>query len=72
MSDSLTEVERNALTHWSMWGSDGYPVEHVGYLWFVRGHCGAGACPKRFMTKHEAVEQWEAYIRGLIDREAGR
>lgn len=64
----LTENESAALCHDIHWGSDGYPVSKRRSQWWVDGHCGAGACPRPFRTKRQAVAQWEAYIRTLIER----
>lgn len=63
----LTDDERQILTHNSMWGSDGYPVEK-----FYRGswywRFGELRSPVVFKTKREAVASWEAYIGTLVER----
>jgi hypothetical protein len=69
---ALTEDEVATLAHWSIWGSDGYPVQKVRGRWHVTGFRGCGACPSAFKTKREATKQWEAYIDVLIERKAGR
>lgn len=71
-TQKITPDEAFALNHWSMFGSDGYPVVKRGHVWFVEGMRGCGSCPARFNTKREAVAQWEAYIDILIDKKAGR
>ena len=58
----LAEAERATLTHWSRWGSDGYPVRKVGRGWHAEGF------PTVFKTKRAAVAQWEQYIESLIAR----
>ncbi len=68
----MTENENSVLRHWSMFGSDGYPIIRRGSRWWVDGIRGCGACPSGFGTKREAVAQWERYIDILIDRAAGR
>ena len=70
--ETLTENEDFILNHWSMFGSDGYPVNKRGNSWFVDGMRGCGSCPASFKTKREATEQWEKYIDVLIDRNAIR
>tara|TARA_R110000744_G_scaffold25522_6_gene63274 strand:+ start:1828 stop:2031 length:204 start_codon:yes stop_codon:yes gene_type:complete len=66
MYDSLTTEENKELTHWSRFGSDGYPVTKIGRKWSVTHF------PKMFATKREATAQWEKYIDILIDKTAGR
>ena len=68
----LTENESFTITHWSRFGSDGYPIHKRGSRWWVDGIQGCGACPAGFRTKREAVAQWERYIDVLIDKSAGR
>ena len=68
----MTENESFTLTHWSRFGSDGYPIHKRGSRWWVDGIRGCGACPSGFRTKREAVAQWERYIDVLIDKSAGR
>ena len=59
----LTESERTALTHWSMWGSDGYPVRKLGRGWTI----DSTLAPFPIMrTKAEAVGRWETLIACLI------
>ena len=38
----LTENEQSVMTHWSRWGSDGYPIAKRGRSWWVDGvrECG--------------------------------
>jgi hypothetical protein len=69
---SLTEDERFVLTHWSMWGSTGYPVVKRGRKWWVDGIRGCGRCPAAFKTREDAWAQWERYVDVLIGRKAGR
>lgn len=69
MARRLTEDERALLTHWSRWGSDGYPVNRFtrsrGWTWgpflSVKGP------PTVFKTKREAVASFEAFIGILIE-----
>jgi hypothetical protein len=68
----MTENESFTITHWSRFGSDGYPIIKRGSRWWVDGIRGCGACPAGFRTKREAVAQWERYINILIDKSAGR
>jgi hypothetical protein len=64
----LTPAEEQELTHWSRFGSDGYPVHK---LQRSRGWT-LPHFPLVFKTKRAAVAQWEAYIGMLLDRKAGR
>jgi len=72
MNNALSENEQFCLDHWSMWGSDGYPVVKRLRNWFGNGMRGCGRFPCAFKTKKEAVEMWERYISTLINRKAGR
>lgn len=68
----LTEDQQSILTHWSMWGADGYPIVKRRYGWFVEGRHGIGGSPSSYKTKREASAQWNAYIDMLCDYKAGR
>lgn len=70
--ERLTEDQDWILGHWSMFGSDGYPVRKIGRKWQVVGQRGHGAFPTVFNTKREAVAAWEGYIGILCDYLAGR
>lgn len=72
ISNPLTEDEAFVMTHWSMWGSTGYPVVKRGRSWWVDGIRGLGKTPVAYKTRKAAWAQWEAYIDTLIDRKAGR
>lgn len=58
--DRLTADERQALTHWSRWGSDGYPVRRLGRKWTVDHVAAKGA--GLYATKRDAVNAWEILI----------
>jgi len=68
----MTENETFILSHWSMFGSEGYPIIRRGSRWWIDGIRGCGVFPSGFRTKREAVAQWESYIDILIDKSAGR
>ena len=70
--EQLTQQEQQVLTHWSMFGSDGYPIRKSGRQWWVDGMYQSGSCPIPFGTKRAAVAQWEAFIDILIAKKAGR
>ena len=61
----LTEDERHALRHNSMWGSDGYPIMKLGKRWMVDSPLSAGLPLQQ--TKRAAVQAWETSIRILVD-----
>jgi len=71
MARGLTDDERSLLTHVTMWGSDGYPIQKLrrGWTWSYRGIAGP---PVVFKTKREAVASFEAFESILIDATAGR
>ena len=58
----LTTEELRELMHWSMHGSDGYPVTKIGKKWIIPHF------DMPFKTKREAVAEWENYIDILIDK----
>lgn len=58
--DRLTDDERGALTHWSMFGSDGYPVFRCGRKWTITHPTFKGG--GLYNTKREAVRGWEILI----------
>lgn len=62
----ITIEEQARLTHWTLWGSDGYPVCQLGRGWTVELY------PVVFKTKREAVAAWEAHIDLLIAKKGGR
>lgn len=62
----LTAEEETELAHWSMYGSDGYPIDKIGRGWHVRHF------PTVYKTKRAAVEQWERYINVLIARKGAQ
>jgi hypothetical protein len=61
----LTEREHQTLTHWSRWGSTGYPVHKLGRGWTIDSPVAQGFGV--FKTKREAVARWEEVIDILID-----
>jgi hypothetical protein len=58
--DRLTADQRQALTHWSRFGSDGYPIVRCGRKWLVE-HRAATRLPL-YPTKAAAVRAWEILI----------
>jgi len=63
---TMLEDERAALTCWSRFGSDSYPVRKIvdKWIWQYRS-LKSGTCYK---TKREAVASWEAFINTMIQR----
>lgn len=61
----LTETERQALTHWSRWGLEGYPIRKLRSGWTI-DHPAAPGFPL-MRTKREAVGRWETLIACWID-----
>lgn len=59
----LTEDERRALTVWSMYGSDGYPIAKCGSKWRIDSDVYSGPL---FKTKREAWCAWETFLSILI------
>ncbi len=59
----LTETETAELTHWSRFGSDGYPIRKLSSGNWILPHF-----PVVYKTKREAAAQWERYIDALIER----
>lgn len=69
----LNDNERQFLTHWSRFGSDGYPVRKVaGNRWLWDEQFGIKGAPIVYRTKRECVAAIEAYITVLLDKNAGR
>ena len=68
----LTADEKFIMAHTSMFGSTSYPLRKMSGRWFVIGMRDLGSCPSAFKTKREATGQWEAYLKILRDRLAGR
>lgn len=68
----ITEDERALLTHISMWGSSGYPVQKVGRSWHWRDWRSVKGAPTVYKTKREAVEAFERFRDILRDAIAGR
>lgn len=58
--ERITDVEREALARWSMFGSDGYPIVKRGRGWVV-DHPAAKAAGI-FSRKCDAVRQWRILI----------
>lgn len=67
----LSDDENDLLNHVSMWGSEGYPIQHIGRGWTWRYRSISGP-PVSFKTKKLAVEHFELYHSILLDRIAGR
>lgn len=72
MSIPLSPDEAALLNHWSMWGSEGYPIEKRGSRWFWREWRSVKGSPSPYKTKREAQAAFELFISILIDRKAGR
>ena len=60
----LTEDEQAVLTHWTRFGSDGYPVSKLGAKWRLDSPLTSGV--PLFKTKYAAVRAWEIIIAKLI------
>lgn len=58
----VTEDERALMNHWSMWGSDGYPIQKLGSRWTWGPWRSVQGPPTLFRTKREAVASFEAFI----------
>lgn len=56
----LTDDDRAVLTHWSRWGSDGYPIRKLGRKWTHP------RTPALFDRKRDAIASWEVQIDILI------
>lgn len=56
----LSEDDRRVLTHWSRFGSDGYPVRKLRSSWTIESD------PRLFPTKRAAVKAWEIKVQMLI------
>ncbi len=67
----ITEDEKDLLTHWSRFGSDGYPIKKLGRGWYWSYRSIEGP-PTIFRTKREAVRSFEAFVDILLDAKAGR
>jgi hypothetical protein len=67
----ISEDEKGLINHVMRWGSDGYPVKHLGrgWTWNFRSIQGP---PVVFRTKREAVTSFEAFHAVLLDAYAGR
>ncbi len=63
---TITPAERSLMTHVSMWGSDGYPIQKLksGWTW---GTSEVAGPPVVFKTKREATESFERFHDILID-----
>lgn len=66
----LTDDERALMSHISMWGSDGYPVQKIASRWHWREWRSIRGSPIVYRTKHEAVAAFEAYMAMLRERYA--
>lgn len=55
----LTVAEAEAVSRWSRWGSDGYPIRKLGRGWTVDSPLASFGILK---TKAEAVGRWETLI----------
>ena len=64
----LTDREQQDLTHWSRWGSDGYPVAYIAEAWTVTRL----PLPMTFPTRKAAVAAWENHIDTLIEKKGAR
>ena len=61
----LTTDERDLITHISMWGSTGYPINRIGgrWSWSYRSI----SHPSMFKSKKAAIESFEAFHELLLD-----
>ena len=57
--ERVTTDQRQAMTHWSMFGSVGYPLCKRGRKWTV-DHCATSA--PLFATKRAAADFWDCQI----------
>lgn len=72
---ALNEDERALLTHWSRWGSDGYPVhrsrgEHGAPTqgrWWTWDFLSLSAPRRLYPTKRAATAAFEAFVAVLIE-----
>jgi hypothetical protein len=62
--ETLTDAERQTLTHWMRWGSAGYPVRKLGRGWII-DHPSAKSSGI-YKTKGAAVDAWEILIAKFI------
>lgn len=70
MHDPLTQAERNILRHWSMYGSDGYPIQKVsGNRWIWNEWYGVKGAPVVYKTKRDVTAAIEVYISFLINKD---
>ena len=67
----ITADEEDLLTHWSRFGSDGYPIKRLGRGWHW-SYKKIKSPPTIFRTKREAVASFEAFIDVLLDAKARR
>ena len=64
----MTHEQRIALSHWSMWGSDGFPVIKMGRKWWINVDETSlwrpigGSVPTPFKTKTAAIEFWNRLV----------
>ena len=72
MARGITEDELALLGHWSMWGSEGYPIEKHGRSWHWRDWRSVKGSPQVYRTKLEAVAAFEQFIDILLAAKAGR
>ena len=68
----LTEGEQQMLGHWSMYGSDMYPIAKAGRVWIWHEAFGVKGSPTVYKTKKAAYKAFEAFIDVLLDAKAGR
>jgi hypothetical protein len=65
VADPLTPAERALLTHVTMFGSDGYPVQRVGSSWQWVDAFGVGGAPTVYRTKRAAVAAFELWLEAM-------
>ena len=64
----MTQEQQIALSHWSMWGSQGYPVVKRGSKWWVSVDSTSlwrvvtDGCPKPFKTKTAAIDWFDSLV----------
>jgi hypothetical protein len=63
----ITDDERQLMTHWGMWGSDGYPINKLKRGWTWGPYLSVNGPPTVFKTKRAAVASFEAFIDILLE-----
>ena len=70
---ALTPDEKDLLTHWSRFGSDGYPIRKLrAGVWVWESYRSVAGAPCTFRTRKAAWAAFERFIEILIDVDAER